>query len=67
MEIESGVMNTVEEIEADMSLFGRCLNALICPECGSELVHMKLSWFSSELYECLQCGFKHKRNPGEEK
>jgi len=65
--MEAEIINKVKEIEDNMSLFGRCLNALICPECGSELVHMKPNWFSSESYECLQCEFKHRRNPGEEK
>lgn len=65
MRVEIGIINEVRKIENELNNFDRCLNVLICPKCGSELMRMKLNWFSPEMYECLQCKFTYKRKEEE--
>jgi RNase P subunit RPR2 len=57
------IMEKVEEIEKSSANFKRCLDANICPKCGTLLsVHITDNEnLPEEVFKCLACGFEHIR------
>jgi len=63
MQIASDIMKMVEKAEEYKKNFSRCLNTLICPQCGAVLTSKDIGGENLiEIeYTCPNCQFKHKR------
>lgn len=61
--ISEKIIEKVREKERESSNFNRCLNVLVCPECGEDLESKDIGGENLiEIeYTCNKCSFTHTR------
>jgi len=60
--IDDEVMKKMKDIEDYLTPFDRCLNVLICPECGGKLIFTRFSCFSDVMFRCMHpCKFTYRK------